>query len=88
MKEDKIRVEKLLKKFRPQILILAVYFISYDARVKELKDYLEEHKDFHPDQRELLHTLITLSGEEVNELVILSRNIVINKYDMNEIIPL
>lgn len=88
MKEDKIRVERLLKKFRPNILRLAVYFISYDARLQELKNYLAEHKDFHPDQRELLHTLITLTGEDVNELVVLSRNIVNNQYDMNEIIPL
>lgn len=49
MKEDKQRVELLLKKFKPRILRLAVNFISFDSSVPELQNYLREHKDFHPD---------------------------------------
>lgn len=88
MEQDKQRVEMLLKKFSSKTLRLAVYFISYDAKVQELRKYLEEHGDFHPDQRDLLRVLITLTGEEVNELVALSRNIVLNGYEMDDIIPL
>lgn len=88
MKEDKQRVELLLKKFKPSILRLAVSFISFNSGVSELKEYLKEHKDFHPDQRELFRTLLQLDGLEVKELVILSSNIANNGYDIDEIIPL
>lgn len=88
MEEDKKRVELLLKKFNPRILRLAVNFISFDSSMQELRDYLEIHKNFHPDQRELFHTLSQLEGSEVNELVILSGNIATKGYDLNKIIPL
>ena len=88
MNEDKERVQFLLDKFSPRILRLAVNFISFDSTVQELRNYLIEHKDFHPDQRELFQTLINLNGSEVNELVILSRNIASYGYDLDEIIPL
>jgi hypothetical protein len=88
MKEDKQRVELLLKKFKPSILRLAVNFISFNSNVPELQKYLIEHKDFHPDQRELFRTLLQLEGPEVRELVILSGNIATKGYDLNEIIPL
>lgn len=88
MEEDKKRVELLLKKFQPRILRLAVNFISFDSSVAELRNYLKEHQVFHPDQRELLRTLLQLEGNEVNELVILSQNIVEKEYDLNEILPL
>lgn len=88
MNEDKERVNLLLDKFSPRILRLAVNFISFDSTVQELRNYLIEHKDFRPDQRELFQTLLRLEGNEVNELVILSRNIANNGYDLDEIIPL
>ena len=88
MKEDKQRVELLLKKFKPRILRLAVNFISFDSNVPELQNYLREHKDFHPDQRELFHTLLQLEGPEVKKLVILSGNIATKGYNLDEIIPL
>ena len=88
MNEDKERVNLLLGKFSPRILRLAVNFISFDSTVQELRNYLIEHKDFRPDQRELFQTLLKLEGNEVNELVILSRNIANNGYDLDEIIPL
>ncbi|SNU03321.1 hypothetical protein SAMN06298211_101507 [Prevotellaceae bacterium MN60] len=88
MKEDKQRVELLLKKFKPRILRLAVNFISFDSNASELQNYLREHKDFHPDQRELFHTLLQLEGPEVKELVILSVNIATKEYNLDEIIPL
>lgn len=82
------RVKILLKKFSPRILRLAVNFISFDATIQELRNYLQEHKDFRPDQRELLHTLSTLDGSEVKELVILSENIAKKGYELDDIIPL
>jgi hypothetical protein len=88
MEEDKKRVELLLKKFNPRILRLAVNFISFDSSVQELRDYLKEHKNFHPDQRELFHTLCQLEEPELKELVILSENIATKGYDLNKIIPL
>jgi hypothetical protein len=88
MNEDKQRVELLLRKFSPRILRLAVNFISFDSNVLEMKNYLSEHMTFHPDQRELLGTLLKLESMEVNELVTLSRNIAINGDDIDEIIPL
>lgn len=88
LNEDKERVKLLLGKFSPRILRLAVSFISFDSSVQELRNYLMEHKDFHPDQRELFQTLLELEGLEVNELVNLSRNVVNNGYDLDEIIPL
>lgn len=88
MNEDKERVKLLLNKFSPRILRLAVNFISFDATVQELRNYLLEHKDFRPDQRELLNTLSLLDGSEVKELVILSGNIVNKGYELNDIIPL
>ena len=88
MKEDMLRVELLLKKFKPRILRLAVNFISFDSNVLELQNYLREHKAFHPDQLELFHTLLQLEGSEVKELVILSGNIATKGYNLDEIIPL
>lgn len=88
MNEDKERVKLLLVKFSPRILRLAVSFISFDSTVQELRNYLIEHKDFRPDQRELFQTLLKLEGFEVSELVVLSRNIANNGYDLDEIIPL
>ena len=88
MDEDKNRVELLLKKFEPRILRLAVNFISTNSTPAELREYLKEHQDFHPDQRELLKTLLQLESVEVKELVILSKNIVVKGYDLNKIIPL
>ena len=88
MEEDKKRVELLLKKFSPRILRLAVNYISFDTTVQELRKYLEEHNDFRPDQREMYQTLLKLEGIEVNELVILSRNIANKGYNLDEIIPL
>ena len=88
MNDDKERVKLLLGKFSPRILRLAVNFISFDSTVQELRNYLIEHKDFHPDLRELFKTLLKLEGSEVNELVVLSRNIAAKGYDLDEIIPL
>lgn len=88
MNEDKKRVDLLLKKFEPRILRLAVNYISTNSTPAELREYLKEHQDFHPDQRVLLRTLYQLESEEVKELVILSNNIVEKKYDLNKIIPL
>lgn len=88
MEEDKKRVEMLLTKFSPRVLRLAVNYISFDATVQELRKYLEEHKNFRPDQREMYQTLLKLDGIEVNELVILSKNIANNGYNLDEIIPL
>ena len=88
LNEDKERVKLLLDKFAPRILRLAVSFISFDSSVQELRNYLMKHQDFHPDQRELFQTLLKLEGSEVNELVNLSRNVVNNGYDLDEIIPL
>ena len=88
LNEDKERVKLLLGKFSPRILRLAVNFISFDSTVQELRNYLIEHKDFRPDQRELFQTLLKLEGTEINELVVLSRSIANNGYDLDEIIPL
>jgi len=88
MNEDKERVRSLLNKFSPRILRLAVNFISFEATVQELRNYLQEHKEFRPDQRELFKTLLLLDGSEVMELVILSGNIANNGYKLDEIIPL
>lgn len=88
MEEDKKRVELLLKKFSPSILRLAVNYISFDATVQELRKYLEEHKVFRSDQREMYQTLLKLEGIEVNELVILSRNIANKGYNLDDLIPL
>ncbi len=88
MDEDTERVSILLNKFSPRILRLAVNFISFDATIQELRNYLQEHKDFRPDQRELLRTLSTLDGSEVKELVILSENIAKKGYELDDIIPL
>lgn len=81
MNKDKERVALLLKKFSPRILRLAVNFISFDATLLELRNYLQEHKDFRPDQRELLHTLLLLDDSEIKELVLLSGNIANNGYE-------
>ena len=85
---DQKRVELLLKKFKPKTLRLAVNFISYDSTFKELQDYLREHMEFRPDQRELFSTLSQLDGPEVKELVVLSSNIATKGYVLDEIIPL
>ena len=73
MNEDKERVKILLGKFAPQILRLAVIFISFDSTIQELRDYLIAHKDFRPDQRVLFQTLLELDGTEVDNLVVLSK---------------
>ena len=88
MEEDKKRVELLLKKFEPRILRLAVNFISFDSSVSEMKKYLIEHMEFHPNQRELYESSLQLDESEENELNILSRNIATKGYDLDEIIPL
>ena len=86
--EDKKRVELLLKKFKPRILRLAVYFISFNSNVSEMKNYLKEHMKFHPDQRELYESSLQLDESEENELNVLSSNIATKGFDLDEIIPL
>ena len=86
--DDKKRVELLLKKFKPRILRLAVYFISFNSNVSEMKKYLIEHMEFHPDQRELYNSSLQLDESEENELNVLSRNIATKGYDLDEIISL
>ncbi len=88
MEEDKKRVELLLKKFEPRILRLAVNYISFDSNVSEMKKYLIEHMEFHPDQRELYESSLQLDESEENELNVLSSNIATKGYDLDEIIPL
>lgn len=88
MKEDKQRVELLMKKFTPRILRLAVSFISFNSSVCKLKEYLKEHKDSHPYQRELFKILLQLDESEVKELEVLSSNIATKGYNIDEIIPL
>ena len=73
---------------RETFFVYKCLFISFNSNVPELESYLREHKDFHPDQRELFHTLLQLEGPEVKELVILSGNIATKGYDLDEIIPL
>ena len=70
--EDKKRVELLLKKFKPRILRLAVNFISFDSSVSEMKNYLKEHMEFNPDQRELYKSALLLDESEERELKVLS----------------
>ena len=86
--EDKKRVELLLKKFKPRILRLAVNFISFDSSVSEMKKYLNEHMEFHPNQRELYELSLLLDESEERELIVLSSNIATKGYDLDEIIPL
>ena len=86
--EDKKRVVLLLKKFKPRILRLAVNFVSFDSSFSEMKNYLQEHMKFHPNQRELYELSLQLDESEENELNILSRNIATKGYDLDEIIPL
>lgn len=86
--EDKKRVVLLLKKFKPRILRLAVNFVSFDSSFSEMKNYLQEHMEFHPNQRELYELSLQLDESEENELNILSRNIATKGYDLDEIIPL
>ena len=88
MEEDKKRVELLLKKFKPRILRLAVNYISFDSNVSEMKKYLIEHMEFHPDQRELYESSLQLDESEENELNVLSSNIATKEYDLDEIIPM
>ena len=86
--EDKKRVELLLKKFEPRILRLAVNFVSFDSSFSEMIKYLQEHMEFHPDQRELYNSSLQLDESEENELIVLSSNIATKEYDLDEIIPL
>ena len=86
--DDKKRVELLLKKFEPRILRLAVNFVSFDSSVSEMKNYLKEHMNFHPDQRELYKSALLLDESEERELKVLSSNIATKGYDLDEIIPL
>lgn len=86
--EDKKRVELLLKKFKPRILRLAVNFVSFDSSFSEMKKYLQEHMEFHPDQRELFKSSLLLDKSEESELIVLSNNIATKGYDLDEIIPL
>lgn len=88
MEEDKKRVELLLKKFKPRILRLAVNYVSFDSSVSEMINYLKEHMEFHPDQRELYESSLQLDESEENELNVLSSNIATKGYDLDEIIPL
>ena len=88
MEEDKKRVDLLLKKFKPRILRLAVNYVSFDSSVSELINYLKEHMEFHPDQRELYESSLQLDEAEENELKVLSSNIATKGYDLDEIIPL
>ena len=88
MEEDKKRVELLLKKFKPRILRLAVNYVSFDSSVSEMINYLKEHMEFHPDQRELYESSLQLDEAEENELKVLSSNIATKGYDLDEIIPL
>lgn len=86
--DDKKRVELLLKKFEPRILRLAVNFVSFDSSVSEMINYLKEHLEFHPDQRELIKSALLLDESEESELNVLSSNIATKGYDLDEIIPL
>ena len=86
--DDKKRVELLLKKFKPRILRLAVNYVSFDSSVSEMKNYLKEHMEFHPDQQELYESSLQLDESEENELNVLSSNIATRGYDLDEIIPL
>lgn len=86
--EDKKRVVLLLKKFKPRILRLAVNFVSFDSSFSEMKNYLQEHMEFHPNQRELYELSLQLDESEENELIVLSSNIATKEYDLDEIIPL
>lgn len=86
--DDKKRVELLLKKFEPRILRLAVNYVSFDSSVSEMINYLKEHMEFHPDQRELYVSSLQLDESEENELNVLSSNIATKGYDLDEIIPL
>ena len=86
--EDKKRVELLLKKFKPRILRLAVNYVSFDSSVSEMINYLKEHMEFHPDQRELFKSALQLDESEESELIVLSNNIATKGYDLDEIIPL
>ena len=86
--DDKKRVELLLKKFEPRILRLAVNYVSFDSSVSEMINYLKEHMEFHPDQRELYVSSLQLDESEGNELNVLSSNIATKGYDLDEIIPL
>ncbi len=88
MEEDKKRVELLLKKFKPRILRLAVNYVSFDSSVSEMINYLKEHMEFNPDQRELYNSSLHLDESEENELIILSSNIATKGYDLDEIISL
>lgn len=86
--EDKKRVVLLLKKFKPRILRHAVNFVSFDSSFSEMKNYLQEHMEFHPNQRELYELSLQLDESEENELNVLSSNIATKGYDLAEIIPL
>lgn len=88
LNEYKERQKLLLGKFAPQILNLAVNFINFDSTVLELRNYLMEHKDFRPDQRELFQTLLKKDGTEVRDLVVLSKNIAMNGYYLDDSTPL
>lgn len=67
---------------------LAVYFISFNSNVSEMKKYLIEHMEFHPTQRELYELSLQLDESEENELNVISSNIATKGYDLAEIIPL
>ena len=67
---------------------LAVYFISFNSNVSEMKKYLIEHMEFDPNQRELYELSLQLDESEENELNVLSSNIATKGYDLAEIIPL
>lgn len=67
---------------------LAVYFISFNSNVSEMKKYLIEYMEFHPNQRELYELSLQLDESEENELNVISSNIATKGYDLAEIIPL
>lgn len=86
--EDNELVEKLLISFSPQLLRLAVLFISFDSSTSDLIKYLSSHQEYKPNQRELLKKIIRINETEVQELEMLSKSIVLKGYDLDEIIPL
>lgn len=88
MEKDRKRVELLLKKFQPNILRLAVYYLSFDGTLSQLKEELNSHKEYHSDLRILYDVLSNLDQKEIAELIELSKNIAMNKYDIDDIIPM
>ena len=51
---------------------LAVNYVSFDSSVSEMINYLKEHMEFNPDQRELYKSALLLDESEERELKVLS----------------